>query len=258
MKKTKLITAVLLIATLVLSLAACGNVNNQNISANETTENRETDSTQSIDNGQTSPDSETEQTNTNTEAAEPDNTSSDQIPESGSDILVVYFSRTGEQYGVGVIDEGNTAIVAHMIAEATGADTFEILPTDDHYPMTYDALTDVAKQEQNDNARPAYAGEVPDLSQYDTIFIGAPVWWGDWPMICYTFFENEDLSGKTLYPFSTHAGSGLSGFDRKLSSAVPDSTVGEGIAISGTDCQNDRDGVRDKVESWLFGLGYSK
>ena len=121
----------------------------------------------------------------------------------GSDILVVYFSRTGEQYTVGVIDKGNTAIVAEMISEETGADLFEVIPEDDHYPMTYSELTDVAKQEQKDNARPAYAKDVPDLSQYSTIFIGAPVWWGDWPMIMYTFFENnaEGLSGKTVIPF---------------------------------------------------------
>ena len=173
-----------------------------------------------------------------------------------SNTLVVYFSRTGEQYGVGVIDEGNTAIVAKMIAEATGADTFEILPENDTYPTTYSALTDVAKKEQQEKARPAYKGDVPDLSQYDTIFIGAPVWWGDWPMICYTFFENEDLSGKTLYPFSTHAGSGLSGFDKKLSSAVPNATVGEGLAISGADCQKNQDSVKTKVDSWLSSFGY--
>lgn len=155
-----------------------------------------------------------------------------------------------------MIDEGNTAIVAKMIAEHLGADTFEILSVDDRYPLTYSELTDVAKQEQNENARPAYAGEVPDLSKYDTIFIGAPVWWGDWPMICYTFFESEDLSGKTLYPFSTHAGSGLSGFDGKLSAAVPDSTVAEGLAIAGTDCQSNRDSVSSKVNDWLSGLGY--
>ena len=176
--------------------------------------------------------------------------------EAKSKALVVYFSRTGEQYGVGMIEEGNTAIVAKMIAEETGADIFEILPVDDHYPMTYDALTDVAKQEQNSNARPAYQGGVPDLSQYDTVFIGAPVWWGDWPMICYTFFENEALSGKTLYPFSTHAGSGLSGFDRKLSAAVPGATVGTGLAITGKDCQNNRSSVQSKVNSWLAGLSY--
>ena len=174
----------------------------------------------------------------------------------GTNILVVYFSRTGEQYGVGVIDEGNTAIVAKMIAEETGADTFEVIPADDHYPMTYDALTEIAKKELNENALPGYRGGVPDLTKYDTVFIGAPVWWGDWPMIMYTSFENEDLSGKTLIPFSTHAGSGLSGFDRKLSNACPDNTVLDGLAVAGTDAQNDREKVRNDVTSWLSGIGY--
>ena len=172
--------------------------------------------------------------------------------------LVVYFSRTGEQYTVGVIDKGNTAIVAEMIAEETGADLFEVIPEDDHYPMTYSELTDVAKKEQKDNARPAYAGDVPDLSQYSIIFIGAPVWWGDWPMIMYTFFETnaDGLKSKTLIPFSTHEGSGLSGFDKKLSSACPDATVLDGLAIRGNDCQNNQDSVRKKVGEWLTKLGY--
>ena len=178
---------------------------------------------------------------------------------SDSNILVVYFSRTGEQYNVGVIEKGNTAIVAEMIAEQTGADLFELLPADDHYPMTYKELTDVAKRELNENARPTYAGEVPDFKQYSTIFVGAPVWWGDWPMICYTFFETNAnaLSGKTLIPFSTHAGSGLSGFDRKLSSALPNSTVTKGLAIAGTDAQNNPDNVQRSVNDWLNELGYS-
>ena len=175
--------------------------------------------------------------------------------ESASDALVIYFSRTGEQYVVGVIDKGNTAIVAEMIAEETGADLFEVLPEDDHYPMTYDALTDVAKQEQNDNARPVYAGEVPDLSQYDTVFIGAPVWWGDWPMIMYTVFENNDFSGKKLIPFSTHEGSDLSGFDKKLQSACPDAEVLKGLAVRGNDAQNSQDEVRESVNGWLKELG---
>ena len=117
---------------------------------------------------------------------------------------------------------------------------------------------DVAKKEQNENARPAYAGEVPDLSQYSTIFIGAPVWWGDWPMIMYTFFEEnaDGLAGKTLIPFSTHAGSGLSGFDRKLSGVCPNSTVGAGLAIAGTNAQNNQDSVRQNVNDWLSELGY--
>ena len=152
----------------------------------------------------------------------PSENASEETEAGSTHTLVIYFSRTGEQYTVGVIDKGNTAIVAEMIAEKTGADLFEVLPVDDHYPMTYNELTDVAKQEQNDKARPAYAGELPDLSQYDTVFIGAPVWWGDWPMIMYTVFENNDFSGKKLVPFSTHEGNGLSGFDKKLASACPD------------------------------------
>ena len=175
-----------------------------------------------------------------------------------SDVLVVYFSRTGEQYNVGEIDKGNTAIVAEMIAEETGADVFEILPEEDYYPYTYAELTDVAKQEQKENARPAYAGEVPDLEQYTTVFIGSPVWWGDWPMIMYTFFEeNADaLAGKTLIPFSTHEGSGLSGFDSKLSSACHDSTVGEGLAIKGSDAQNEKKKKKNTVNEWLSELGF--
>ena len=176
--------------------------------------------------------------------------------EAASDTLVIYFSRTGEQYEVGVIDKGNTAIVAEMIAEQTGADMFEVLPADDHYPMTYDALTDVAKQEQNDKARPEYSDELPDLSGYSTIFIGSPVWWGDWPMIMYTMFEKNDFSGKTLIPFSTHEGSGLSGFDKKLEGACPDSTIGKGLAIRGYDAQNNQEEVRGSVGSWLTELGF--
>ena len=175
--------------------------------------------------------------------------------ESSSDTLVIYFSRTGEQYVVGVIDKGNTAIVAEMIADQTGADLFEVLPEDDHYPMTYDALTDAAKQEQNDKARPAYSGELPDIGSYSTIYIGAPVWWGDWPMIMYTVFENNDFSGKTLIPFSTHEGSGLSGFDKKLQSACPDAEVLKGLAVRGNDAQNSQDKVRESVNSWLTELG---
>ena len=176
--------------------------------------------------------------------------------EASADTLVIYFSRTGEQYEVGVIDKGNTEIVAEMIAEQTGADMFEVLPVDDHYPMTYDALTDVAKQEQNDKARPEYSGELPDLAKYSTIFIGSPVWWGDWPMIMYTMFEKNDFSGKTLIPFSTHEGSGLSGFDKKLEGACPDSTIGKGLAIRGYDAQNNQEEVRESVGSWLTELGF--
>ena len=170
-------------------------------------------------------------------------------------LLVVYFSRTGEQYQVGVIDKGNTAIIAEMIAEETGADLFEVVPLDDYYPKTYAELTDVAQKEKSENARPAYKGNV-DVNDYDVIYIGAPVWWGEWPMIMYTFFENNDLSGKTLIPFSTHEGSGLSGFDSKLQKACPDATVLKGLAVRGSDAQNNQDKARAAVKEWISELEY--
>ncbi|MBQ8986625.1 MAG: flavodoxin, partial [Lachnospiraceae bacterium] len=91
---------------------------------------------------------------------------------------------------------------------------------------------------------------------YSTIFIGAPVWWGDWPMIMYTVFENNDFSGKTLIPFSTHEGSGLSGFDKKLQDACPDATVGKGLAVQGNDAQINQESVKESVGSWLAEIGF--
>ncbi len=170
---------------------------------------------------------------------------------SGSKALVVYFSRTGEQYEVGVIEKGNTAIVADMIAEQTGADSFEILPKKDNYPTTYKELTDVAKEEQNNNARPEIKDSISNFDQYDTVYLGYPIWWGDLPMICYTFLESYDFSGKTIVPFCTHAGSGDAGTQSKIQSAAPNATVKEVLAITGTDAQNERDSVKSKVTEWL-------
>lgn len=240
MKHMKNILSALLALVMILTLAACAD--GQTSETNTETESKSESTT--APSGKTGSDalSGTDETTAPSE----------------SKTLVVYFSRTGEQYTVGVIDKGNTAIVAEMIAEKTGADLWEVLPVDDHYPMTYSALTDIAKKEQNDKARPAYKGTVPDLSEYETVFIGAPVWWGDWPMIMYTFFEqNRDaLAGKTLIPFSTHEGSGLSGFDKKLAFAIPGATVGKGLAIRGNDAQNRQDSVRNSVNDWLDDLGF--
>ena len=235
MRKLSVFCAVLLALLMVAGLTGCGAGNQKQAGNVPETEN-------------TTLPSGTEET------AQP--ASQEPAQSTDSKTLVLFFSRTGEQYTVGVIEKGNTAIVAGMIAEKTGADAFEILPADDHYPMTYSELTDVAKREQSENVRPAYAGTLPDLSQYDTIFIGAPVWWGDWPMIMYTVFENNDFSGKRLVPFSTHEGSGLSGFDKKLASACPDCEILEGLAVRGNDAQNKQDDVRADVNDWLVGLGY--
>jgi flavodoxin len=238
--------AILLVLTfaVLLSMSACGNAEQKAPAEAEQTP------------APAVPELGTEPSSTEPPVPEPTEEVSSPEDQGRSNVLVVYFSRTGEQYHVGVIEKGNTAIVAEMIIEATGADSFEILPADDHYPITYKELTDVGLQEQRDGARPAIAGDLPDMSGYDTIFIGAPVWWGDWPMILYTFFENEPMSGKTLIPFSTHAGSGLSGFDTKLARIYPDCTIGKGLATAGTDTQNNPEKVRTSVDSWLQSLGF--
>lgn len=163
--------------------------------------------------------------------------------------LVVYFSHTGENYAVGKITEGNTAIVAKMIAAKTGSDTFEIIPEKD-YPASYKSCTDVAKTEQKQNARPAYKGDV-DTSGYDTIYLGYPIWWGDMPMVVYTFLEKHDLGGKTILPFCTHEGSGVSGTDGKIKRLCKNASVKSALAVRGGTAHNERTKAEKAVDDWL-------
>ncbi|MBQ6167802.1 MAG: flavodoxin, partial [Muribaculaceae bacterium] len=123
--------------------------------------------------------------------------------------LVVFFSHAGDNYSVGNIEVGNTKIVADYISEIIGADQFEIV-THKYDGMAYTPLINLAQQEADNGELPEYEGDV-DLSQYDTVFIGGPVWWGTYPQVMFTFFKNHaaDLEGKTVIPFTTHEGSGL-------------------------------------------------
>ena len=169
--------------------------------------------------------------------------------QSKSKSLVVYFSRTDENYGVGNITEGNTAILAKMIAQKTGSDIFEIVP-EKAYPKDYRECTNVAKDEQRKNARPAYKGDI-DTSAYDTIYIGYPIWWGDLPMVCYTFLEKHNLDGKTIIPFCTHEGSGLSGTDSNIKKLYKNVTMKKALAMTGRTAQNNRKEAEKQVDEWL-------
>ena len=183
------------------------------------------------------------------------NMENNKVGNENSKTLVIYSSFIGEQYSVGVIEKGNTEIVADMIIEKLGADRFKVEPKNDIYPKdSYKKLTEIASKELHDNARPEILDFNLDLSKYDTIFIGAPVWWGDFPMIMYTLFEKIDLNGKTIVPFSTHGGSGLSGFDSKLRRIYPNANVTKGLAITGTNAQNKKDNVKKEVESFIDSL----
>lgn len=168
--------------------------------------------------------------------------------------LVTYFSHAGENYNVGVIEEGNTAKLAKVIAKQTGAELFEIVPVVD-YPQSYDECLEVATAEQREGARPEYVGDVENWEQYDTIFIGYPIWWGEIPNIVYTFMENHDFAGKTVIPFNTHEGSGQSHSQRDIENALPDATVLKGLAVRGATAQNDADATAKAVSGWLSGLG---
>ena len=164
--------------------------------------------------------------------------------------LVVYYSRTGENYAVGNIAEGNTAIVAKMIAARTGADLFEIR-TDKAYAADYDTCIEEAKKELRDDARPAIVGDVENFDEYDTVYVGYPIWWGVPPMCVFTFFEKHDWAGKTVKPFCTHEGSGLGGSVRAIRKARPAATVADGLAIQGQTAQNNRPAAQAAVERWL-------
>lgn len=165
--------------------------------------------------------------------------------------LVVFFSHAGENYSVGNIKVGNTKVVADYISEMTGADQFEIV-ADKDYDMPYMELIEVAKQEANDGELPAMVGKLENLDQYDTVFIGGPVWWGTYPQVMFTFFRDYDLNGKTIIPFTTHEGSGMASCVEDVKAAYPGATVKTGFAIYGHEVRSGR----AKVEKWLKGLGF--
>ena len=170
-------------------------------------------------------------------------------------ILVAYFSRTGEEYNVGYITKGNTAIIAEMIARKVDADIFEIKPAQE-YPYDYQPCTELAKTELETNARPALAVNIDNLAQYDTVFLGYPIWWGALPRVVLTFLESGDFSGKKIIPFCTHGGSGLAGTQREISAACPHAEVLKGLAIVGTTAQNNSDDAEKDVDAWLKTSGY--
>ena len=168
--------------------------------------------------------------------------------------LVIVYSRADENYNVGYIEKGNTMILAEMIAKKTGSELFEVKPAK-AYPADYQKCIDLAKREQNQKARPAIL-EDKDISEYDTIFFGYPIWWGDIPMCMYTFIESHDWNGKTIYPFCTHEGSGSGRTDRTLKSNMKGATLNFAKEMRGTTAQNYREDAEKTVNKWLENWGF--
>ena len=163
--------------------------------------------------------------------------------------IVIYFSHAGDNYSVGNIKVGNTKIVADYITELTGAAQYEIV-THKYDGMAYTPLTQLAKEEANNGELPPYEGSAPDLSGYDTVFIGGPVWWGTYPQVMFTLFKDINLDGKTVYPFTTHEGSGLANCVSDIKKAFPKANVQKGFAIYGHEVRTEK----AKVEKWIKGL----
>ena len=170
-------------------------------------------------------------------------------------ILVAYFSRTGNEYSVGNITKGNTQIVAEIIQKKTGADIFRI-DTVQKYPTDYDETTKVASREKAKQARPALTAKVDDFAQYDTIFLGYPIWWGDMPMAVYTFLESYDFGGKTIIPFCTHGGSGLSSTEQQITLKCPNAKLLQGFELRGATAQKNPAEAEQKVSAWLDKINY--
>lgn len=208
-------SSLLLALAMALSLAACGNSNQENTP--------EPPASVSGSTGEETP----APTGTETPA------------EDSSSVLIAYFSWSG-----------NTEQVAQIIQQETGGDLFEIAPATP-YTDDYNELLNIAQQEQSDDARPELAGQVENWEQYDTIFVGYPNWWSDAPMAVYTFVESYDWSGKTLVPFNTSASGGfgrsLSGLEESASGA----SILEGISFT----ERTLGDAQGEVAAWLDELG---
>lgn len=228
----KKIAAILLAGTVMASLAACGNAGDGTTAA-PTTKTPETEQTTETENTTAAAQTEngTEQT-----------TAGQSAEETGQKSLVVYFSWSG-----------NTESVAQEIAAQTGADVFKIEPQEP-YTDDYDELLDIAQEEQRNSARPAIAGSIEGLDSYEVIYLGFPNWWGDMPMILYTFLEEYDLSGKTVAPFVTSGGSGFSNTVSAMKSLEPEADFLDGLSLGSSAAAE----PADSVGSWLEDIGLAE
>ena len=218
----KKLTALLLSVVLALSLAACGSANKP---ASSTTQPETSASTEQPESSSTAP-----------AESEPETQ-----PETGK-TLVVYYSASG-----------NTERVAKDIAEAAGADLFEIVPTEVYTSEDLNWTNSdsrVSREHDDESLRdvPLTTTEVPDWDSYDTVFIGYPIWWGiaAWPVD--TFVKNNDFTGKTVIPFATSSSSGMGQSGSLLADMAGTGEWQEGQRFSS--------GVSsDDVQSWVNGLG---
>ncbi|MFL0410980.1 flavodoxin [Microbacterium paludicola] len=176
-------------------------------------------------------------------------------PSTGSRVLVAYFSRAGENYWNGgrrYLDVGNTEVLAGLISDRIECDVYRIEAAEP-YSDRYDPTVARNVTEQNEDARPAIAGTLPDLSGYDTVLLGSPIWNVQPPMIMATFVDAVDLTATSLHPFVTYAVSGLgstASFYRDLNTGADHR---DGLAIRGEEVREPAAGA--DVDQWLRAAG---
>ena len=171
-------------------------------------------------------------------------------------VLVIFFSRADENWQVGYVERGNTAVMVDYIMDLADVDVFEIVP-EVAYPAVYDECKAYVTQEINENRRPKYKNDITNIADYETIFIGGPIWWARPPMLFRTFFEaHPELDGKTIVPFGTHGGSGVGSYKTLIQEYYPNVTVLESLGISGSSIRNASS--KAMVENWLKRLGVDK
>ena len=155
-------------------------------------------------------------------------------------VLVIYYSRSG-----------NTKQIADYIREKTNADVIR-LETVRTYPSNYDEMLDTAKEEQRNGGRPELKNKDINIADYDTIFLGYPIWWGEIATPVYTFLDEYDLSGKKIAPFVTSGSSGLSGTPSDIKREEPNAEVLDAISITSSTLNN----YKSLTDNWLSKLGF--
>lgn len=162
--------------------------------------------------------------------------------------LIIYYSRKGENYVNGAIvslSKGNTKRVAEYIAQAVGGDLFEV-ETVKPYAPAYKACIEQAKDELEQDARPALKKYLDDISAYDNIFVCGPCWWGTFPMAMFSQLERLDWIGKKVMAVMTHEGSGMANSERDLKRICQGAVFGPGLAVKGADVEKEQ----ARVEAW--------
>lgn len=167
--------------------------------------------------------------------------------------LIIYYSRKGENYFSGEIKsiaKGNTERAAEFIAQAVGGDLFEI-ETVIPYAQDYKSCIERAKHEMCENARPELKKYLTDISQYNTIFVCGPCWWGTYPMAVFSQLERLNWQNKKVMALMTHEGSGLANSERDLKKYCPGATVGKGLAIVGSQVQAQETQIKEWAKSQI-------